>query len=79
LLEGSFLSELGQSVKGTRDGSPADYLLIPLGKISFSGGKAQDKRRVEISDEAGEKQKKAGQAGPREALSAVDDEGGGAC
>jgi hypothetical protein len=45
-LQQRWVLELGNPVRGTRDGRLANYILVELSQISFSGGKALDDRRV---------------------------------
>jgi uncharacterized protein len=45
-LQQSWVLELGNPVRGTREGRLADYILVELSQISFRGGKALDDRRV---------------------------------
>jgi hypothetical protein len=45
-LQQSWVLELGNPVRGTREGRLADYILVELSQISFRGGKALDNRRV---------------------------------
>jgi len=45
-LQQRWVLELGSPVRGTREGRSADYILVELSQISFSGGKALDDRRV---------------------------------
>jgi hypothetical protein len=45
-LQQRWALELGNPVRGTREGREADYILVDLNQISFRGGKARDDRRV---------------------------------
>jgi hypothetical protein len=45
-LQQRWVLELGNPVRGTREGRSADYILVELSQISFRGDKALDDRRV---------------------------------